>query len=140
MKVLFDTNVVLDVLLAREAHLAPAVRLFSLVDAGVLLGCLGATTLTTIHYLTRRQLGVSRADAAVSDLLAIFDVAPVERSTLVEATTLGFRDFEDAVLHAAALRFGADAIVTRNLADFRDATLPVYSPLQLVAALTASGR
>ncbi len=54
MKVLFDTNVVLDHLLAREPFVDPAERLLSLVDSGALEGVVCSTTLTTIHYLAAK--------------------------------------------------------------------------------------
>jgi len=57
MKVLFDTNVVLDVLLAREPHARTAATLFSLVDSDRLDGRVCATTVTTVDYLATRALG-----------------------------------------------------------------------------------
>lgn len=44
-------------------------------------------------------------------------------------------DFEDAVLHEAAIQAGADCIVTRNIDDFGLAMIPVYTPAQFLAAL-----
>ena len=49
------------------------------------------------------------------------------------------RDFEDAVLHAAAHHAGAQAIVTRNTHDFSKATLPVFTPAELIKALDVLG-
>ena len=71
MIVLFDTNVVLDVLLAREPFLDPAQQLFSLVEKGEVIGFLGATTVTTIHYLAVKQLGVKPAHKAMDMLLQL---------------------------------------------------------------------
>jgi predicted nucleic acid-binding protein len=138
MKVLFDTNVVLDVLLARAPHVDDAAILFSLVDRGVLQGVLCATTVTTLHYLAERAVGRQRARRHIEELLAIFGIAPVDDTVLQQALRLEFDDFEDAVLHEAARGAQAVAIVTRNGRDFRRATLPVFTPSLLLAAV--SGR
>jgi predicted nucleic acid-binding protein len=63
VKVLFDTNVVLDVLLEREPHVTAAARLFSLVDNGGLEGSICATTATTVFYIAARSFGSKRAQA-----------------------------------------------------------------------------
>lgn len=137
MKVLFDTNVVLDVLLDREPYAEVAAQLLSLVDTGRLDGVVCATTVTTIRYLASRASGEGAARRYAGELLALFDVACVDRDVLVSALQLDFRDFEDAVLHESAMSVGATAIVTRNGSDFASATLPVFSPEELLAAVLA---
>ena len=135
MIVLFDINVVLDVLLRREPHAAPAVRLFSAVEQGDLSGILAASTLPTIYYVATKTVGAARARAHLRSLLKLFTVAPVNRAILEDALTLPFSDYEDAILHEAARHAGAAGVVTRNLKDFVRATLRVYSPDELVQAL-----
>ena len=135
MRVLFDTNVILDVLLRREPHAKTATAIMARVERGELEGLLCASTLTTVHYLAAKSLGSAAARQAVADLLRVFDVANVTRTVLETAVDLSFRDYEDAVLHEAARQAGADAIVTRNERDFRAGTLRVYGPAELEAAL-----
>ena len=62
-------------------------------------------------------------------------IAPVHRPVLEAALDSGLADFEDAVLHEAALQVSAQAIVTRDPTDFKRAALPVYSPRELNQAL-----
>ena len=135
---LFDTNVVLDVLLAREPHADVAARLLSLVDAGRIEGLLSATTVTTIHYLATRAVGAQAARRHLGELLAMFDVAAVDREVLESALDAAFADFEDAVLHEAARVAGAGAIVTRNTRDFAAAKLPSSTRPELLAAIVAA--
>lgn len=137
MNVLFDTNVVLDALLDREPWAEGAVALFDYVESGSLVGHLGATTVTTIHYIARRNVGVGAADEMMNGLLRLFEVAPVDRAVLEGALALGFEDSEDAVLHEAGRLAGVRAIVTRDPSGFSAATLRVYDPVTLVAALDA---
>jgi predicted nucleic acid-binding protein len=136
--VLFDTNVVLDVLLEREPHVHAASRLFALLDNGRLEGSICATTATTVYYIAAKSFGRKRAQRHVHDLLALFDVACVEGGVLERALDLGFDDVEDAVLHEAARAGGMAAIVTRDGKGFARACLPVFEPAELLAALAAT--
>ena len=135
MNVLFDTNVVLDALLDREPWAEPAVGLFDRVEAAGLIGHLGATTVTTIHYIARRNIGAAAAQEMMKDILRLFEVAPVNRAVLEGALALSFDDFEDAVLHEAGRLAGATAIVTRDPSGFSAAALRIYAPDTLLAAL-----
>ena len=135
MKVLFDTNVVLDVLLEREPFVDAAVELLARVENGDLVGYLGATTITTIHYLSTKARDRRAALAYVRSLLTLFEVAPISRAVLEEALDAGFDDFEDAVLYASARHVGVDAIVTRDATGFKASNIPVFSPHELIHAL-----
>lgn len=137
MKVLLDTNVVLDHLLAREPHVAAAEQVMSLVDGGRLEGIICSTTVTTIHYLASKVVGASAAAEHVRKLLMMFDVACVDRDVLRNALDGRFTDFEDAVLHEAARSSGAAAIVTRDAKGFMHTEVPVFSPVEFLAALEA---
>jgi len=137
MKVLFDTNVILDVLLARTPHAEVAVRLLNLVDQGKLEGVLCATTVTTLHYLATKAVGRRKAGKHVREIMAMFEVAPVDRAVLAQALELGYADHGDAVLHEAARLVGADGIVTGNRKDFAKASIPVFDPQELLSAALA---
>ncbi len=140
MKILFDTNVVLDVLLKREPHAATAVRLVAAVEQGIITGYLSATTITTIFYLATKTVGAAQARQDIRRLLTLFMVAPVNRSVLEDALRSTFTDFEDAVLHEAARQSGAEGIVTRNADDFRGAALRIYAPDELHAIILDRSR
>jgi len=138
VKVLFDTNVVLDVLLAREPFVETAAQLLALVDAGRIEGSVCATTITTVHYLAAKSIGSGRTKSLLRDLVTMFDVACVDRQVLARALDLDIADFEDAVLHEAGRASGVTAIVTRNAKDFEAATIPVFEPSELLAAVVAA--
>jgi predicted nucleic acid-binding protein len=131
LKALFDTNIVLDLLLDREPFSRDAARCFSWVEAGKIEGWLCASTLTTIHYLIRKSTGGRKARESITLLLSLFEIAPVNRIALEGALNLSFTDFEDAVLHEAARLVNADVIVTRNTADFKHSRIPVRLPGEL---------
>jgi predicted nucleic acid-binding protein len=137
LRILFDTNVILDVLLNRLPHGPVASRLMVEVERGRLEGLLGATTITTIHYLATRVVGAARARKHVRTLVELFEIAPVDRNVLRNALDLGFKDFEDAVLHEAARQARASGIVTRDTVGFGRSTLSIYTPDELLRMVRA---
>ena len=138
MKVIFDTNVLLDVLLEREPFIGVASKLVALVDNGRIEGSVCATTVTTLYYIGAKDLGRKVAREKLRTLLGIFEVASVDRDVLQRALDdEGFSDFEDAVVHESAQAAGGNAIVTRNGKDFAKATIPVFEPHELLAAIAA---
>lgn len=132
MNVLYDTNVVLDVLLDRKPFSDSAALLFSWAEEGIITGFLGATTVTTIFYLATKVVGREKAEESISKLLSIFAIAPINRSVLESAITSSFSDFEDAVLYQAACHSDVQAIVTRDLAGFKKSKILVYYPEEFV--------
>ncbi len=135
MKVLIDTDVVLDLLLDREPFSTAAAELFARVELGGLAGYVCATSVTTVCYLAEKARGQAAAREAISRLMALAEIAPVSRAVLDAALTFGMKDFEDAVVSAAAQGVGADFVVTRNLRDFAAAPLPAYEPAGLLSML-----
>ena len=74
-RVLVDTNVVLDVLLDRRAHVDGSSAVWAAVETGRAKGFLAAHSITTIHYLVRKELGNAKAARTVSAILRVLDVA-----------------------------------------------------------------
>ena len=131
MKVLFDTNVILDVLLDRKPHAEAATLLLARVERGEMIGYVCATTITTIFYLASKVVGIDAARLQIKNILTLFQVAVVDSVVLEKALISGFSDFEDAVLYQSAEATGVDCLVTRNIKDFKRAKLPVYLPQEL---------
>ena len=137
MKILLDTNIVLDVLMDRMPFADSAVELFSKVEDGTIIGYVCATTITTVYYLASKAVGTAKAQEEIKKLLHLFEVAPVNRHVLESALVADFNDFEDAVIHEAACHVGADAIVTRNQKDFKKSRIPVYSSEEMAKILSS---
>lgn len=131
MKIVFDTNIVLDVLLIREPYAQMSINLFDAVVSQEIEGYLCATTLTTIDYLVAKRQDKLKARELVRRLLELFSVTEVNEAVLAKAVNSDFSDFEDAVLYQASCYASVDGIVTRNAKDFKTALLPIYSPDEL---------
>ncbi len=137
MRVVFDTNIVLDLLLDREPFSDEAEILFGMVEEGRIVGILCATTLTTIHYLVSKSKGKKETTEIVASLLKLFEVAGVTRGVLEDALEANDKDYEDSVLYSAAYHSGADLIVTRDRSGFLNSKVSVMNPKELLAFLSA---
>ena len=135
MKILFDTNVILDVLLDREPFSSTAAKLFSKIETGEITGYVCATTITILHYLTRKVVGDDSALEEINKLMMLFEIAQVNRAVLDAALTSGFKDFEDAVVHQSGVYKETQGIVTRDPAGFKKSKINVYSPEELLLML-----
>lgn len=135
MRVLLDTNVVLDVLLDRRPFAREASLIFALIEKSRIEGFLCATTVTTIDYLLGQALDPEKAREALQQLLSLFEIAPVNRPVLEQALRSGISDFEDAVLEQAGRLVDVDAIATRNLKDFEKSSITVFDPSELIAVV-----
>lgn len=131
-RVLFDTNVLLDLLLEREPWAEDAKALYAAHLDGRLLGHITATTLTDVFYIARRHAGRERAWDAVRLALDQFAILAVGRNRLTTASGLPGEDFEDNLQLACATSLSLDAIVTRDPAGLGGTTIEVLSPPELL--------
>jgi len=137
-RVLVDANVALDVLAKREPHYLTSAAVWALAEQGEIEGLLAAHSVTTLHYLLAKHLDHQQANLTITKLLQVFNVAAVDQKVILEALTLSWKDFEDAVQMAAALNSQANYLVTRNPKDFKDELVQVLQPGDLLALFSAS--
>lgn len=137
MRVLLDTNIVLDVLLARAPFDAAARDIWHACEHGRCTGFLASVSVTNIWYIGRRSVGAASARQHLADVLQVLHVCSVDFDVLAAAFADGRADFEDAVQIAAAVASGLEGIVTRNAHDFVGSPLPVLTPEAFLAQLAA---
>jgi predicted nucleic acid-binding protein len=135
-RILFDTNIVLDVLLDRQPYVDASAAAWAAVEAGIVEGMLAAHAVTTIHYLVRKEMGNSKARRIVSAILRVFGVASVDGAVVQEALQLPLSDFEDAVTVAAARSAHCECIVTRDPKGFRGSPIRALTPEAVTPLLT----
>lgn len=132
MRVLLDTNVILDLFLDRAPFADVAATLWLAHEREQLTAYVAAITPINLFYIARKLRDEETARKAVIELLAALYVCAIDQGMLSAALKLPFRDYEDAVQHAAATAEGLDAIITRNTKDFSAATLPVFTPSEFI--------
>lgn len=136
-RVLFDVNVVLDVLLDRKPHVEASAAVWAAVETGMAEGLLAAHAVTTIHYLVQKETGAAKARGIVSAILRVFGIAAVNSAVIQEALQLSCSDFEDAVTAAAARMTSCDYIVTRDPKGFRGSPVRPLTPEAAMPLLSA---
>jgi predicted nucleic acid-binding protein len=137
MRVLIDTDVVLDLMLKRVAFYADAFALWEAGDQGRYERYVAAMTPINAFYIARKLLGTVAARHAVGELLAATKICAIDAHVLATAHGYPITDFEDAVQTAAAIDDGMHAIVTRNRDDYTNAPMPVLTPSELLAQLAS---
>lgn len=128
MKILTDSNVLLDVLQRREPHFTSSAKVIGLGMEGAFRLYAAAHSLTTIHYLSTRLSGKTVASTAIRWVLDHFTIAEGNVQVFERAYALNFADFEDAVVAAMAEANGCDFIVTRDVRDFATSPVPAVTP------------
>jgi predicted nucleic acid-binding protein len=128
MKVLIDTNVILDILMKRAGFYENSSRVLKLCEIKQDEGYISATTVTDVHYFLRKEIGYEQTREAMQTLLAIIDVAAVTKADIHRAFSYNMPDYEDAVQAACAKRIGAMRIVTRNAKDFKGSPVIAVTP------------
>jgi predicted nucleic acid-binding protein len=135
IKVLFDLNIILDVLQEREPFYEMSAQLLAYAETGKIQGFVAPHSLTTLFYLIQKDQSAAHAKVTITNLLQILKIAAVDQSTIEQALSLSYKDFEDAVQMMAAVQCKADYLVTRNVKDFKPAPLSVIQPSELLALI-----
>ena len=129
MRVLVETDVILDVLQKREPFFTDSYRALRRAlenDAECLIS---ASAATDIFYVLRRSLGsAQQAKEHIDQLAQVVSFADVQGMDIHTALMRAMPDFEDAVVDAVAERSGASYILTRNIKDFTGSVVPAILP------------
>lgn len=139
MRVMYDVNILLDVLLQRDPFHVTAAKLWAAAEQSQVHGFLCSSSVTTVYYLIAQHMQPLVARQTIRRLLQIFDLAPVDRLVLQSALQSQVVDFEDAILCESAYHAGVDCIVTRDAKHFQAASVRVYSPDGLLMWLSHQG-
>ena len=139
MKVLIDTNILLDVILLREPHFELSKRVLQCYQS-IVDGYIAVHTFSNMFYVLHETEDFSIEDCrnTFNKLLYVFDVASLDKSDVIAAVNNeAFDDIEDSMQHQSSIACKLDYIVTRNVDDFEKATVPAVTPekfLKLVHA------
>lgn len=127
-RVLFDSDVLLDVLSQRQPFFAASAQAVNTAATKMIAGYVAAHSVTNVFYILRRSMGSEAARASLRRLFQHLEVANVDRAVIDAALSSSITDFEDAVVSEAARAAGLDIIVTRNISDFKLSEVPAIRP------------
>ena len=138
LKTLFDISVLVDALTNAEHPAPESSAALTLAATGHITGYVCAATIESLHDLLTRTHGYPGASAKLSALRAMLEIAPVDAEVIDSAMGLGWRYFDDALIHECARVNGLDHVISLNAPDFDAATLPVLAPGELLRQIQAA--
>lgn len=135
--ILFDTNVIIDVLTNREPFVEASKIVWQMHDEGEIDGYLSAVSLTNLFYIVRKLSNQADAWTGINTCLQAFTICEINQTILKYAAMLGGRDFEDNVQIACASAYQLNFIVTRDAHGFVGSSVPALAPQELIAQIQA---
>ena len=134
MKVLIETNIVIDVLLKQEPFYKDSFIILQLADSGNIKGIFAAVSMTNVFYILRKVRQDNGTDVyqIMDKISSLFTIAPVYESTISTALSLRWKDFEDAVQYITAKENNVDCIITRNKSDYKNSDIPCKNPTDFI--------
>ena len=137
MKLLIDTNVLLDVFLCREQFIADAKKLFIMKQFRDAELWIAAQSYTDLYYVGAKAHGSDRMQKILKEVFPLLNVCSIDGTDISYALDEQWQDFEDCLIWRAAKKIKADYIVTRNAADFTRSDIPTLTPGEFFSTMEA---
>lgn len=128
MKLLIDTNILLDVLQKRDNYCGMSSLVWKLCETGRVEGVVFALSFANLVYVMRKSLDPGQIGSVLEMLRLIFSIADLTEADLLNAARKQWDDFEDALQSTTAERISADRIITRNVRNFQKSGVKAVTP------------
>ena len=129
LRILVDTNILLDYLLCREPYDKAARDIVIACKQRDVLGCIAAHSISNMFFILRKVFSIEERRSLLRNLCELFAVEGIDKTKILEAlANEEFSDFEDCLQMECAIAFRADYIVTRNCDDFKGSRIPCIEP------------
>ena len=135
MKVLIDTNVILDVLYKREGFYEDSLKVWKLCETKHLDGYISALSIPNIVYILRRELDPIKTLEVIRNINLVFKIYDLKSDIIMQAAELKAKDYEDSLQMITAKKLKAQFIVTRNIKDFVESKVMAIKPKELLERL-----
>ena len=132
MKILLDTNVILDFALERQPWFIDSEEIIYLAEQNKITAYISASTISDIYYILRKIKGKELALEFIKNIISICQVANVTKDVIYMALNVNFNDFEDAIQYSTAVINQLDIIITRNIKDFPVRKPKILTPSQFL--------
>ena len=129
-KIFVDTDIILDLLTARQPHYNYAAHLFSLADKGDIKINVSSLCFANINYILSKQISADQTRKKLLKFKTLVSVLAVNDKIIDLALASEFKDFEDAIQYHTALENDIKILLTRNLKDFKKAEISVLTAEQ----------
>lgn len=137
MRVLIDTNVIVDALTSREPWNKSAEQIFLMAAQKSADMYISASTATDIYYMVRKYChDTEMAIQTMEKLYNLFGILDVTKEDCIQALTSPINDYEDAVVCEVARRSGMQYIVTRNTKDYVNSYVKAILPDEFIGLMS----
>ena len=134
--VFIDTDVIIDFLIDRKPFSIEAARVFSLIDKNKIKGYVSSLSFSNLYYVLRKAGTHRKVMKSLQDLSDLVQILKVDNDIIKYALLSDFKDFEDSIQYFTAKESKRiDCIITRNIKDYKDITIPVMTPETFLASL-----
>ena len=128
-KLFIDSDVVIDLFTDRQPFVNAASEIFELGEVGEVKLYLSTASINNIYYIVRRYLGHKDTLKVIEELTEITELVGTSKTEILQALRNDFKDFEDSIQYSCALTIkGVEAILTRNIKDYTNSKIAVFSP------------
>lgn len=128
-KIFIDSDVVIDFFTDRMPFANPASEIFELNEQGEIQLYLSAVSINNIYYIVRRFLGHKQTLKVVEELTEMTKIVGTSKNEIIQALKNDFKDFEDSIQYSCALNVkGLEAILTRNVKDYTNSKIAIFTP------------
>jgi predicted nucleic acid-binding protein len=131
-KVFIDTDIVLDVALAREPFFSASKTVLAMAENNIIIGNISSNCIANIYYILRKTGGDSNARKFISNIVKYIAVITIDHQNVLEALKSKFSDFEDALQHYSAVENQCEYKITRNIEDYKNSKIKVVLPEEFV--------
>ncbi len=141
MKVLLDTNIIIDFLAKRPLFFSNSREIINLCAEKKIDGCIAAHSVTNAFYILRKNMTLSELREALTNIIEIVTVIGIDREKLFYAIqNEAFTDIEDCLQTECAKTFSAEYIITRNIKDFTDSVIPAVLPEEFLKKINETSK
>ncbi len=135
MKILVDTDILIDVALDRQPFADDSSLLLDALQAKQIEGYIAWHSISNLYYICSSGKKKQKIKAYINDLTDFLQVAETGTVAIKRALSIKINDFEDAMQIAAAFECGADIIATRNIVHYQKSPIPAHLPKQIIGSM-----
>jgi len=128
-KIFIDTDIIIDHLTDRQPFAQYSSLIFELHEQREVDIYMSALSVNNVYYVSRKLIGEQRTLGLIEKLIDNIQVIGTTKLEIKNALQTGFKDFEDSIQYSTALTIdGIEAIITRNIKDFRKSKIAIFTP------------
>lgn len=131
-KVFIDTDIILDVALAREPFFSSSKTILAMAENNIIIGNISSNCVANIYYILRKSGGDNKARKFILNIVKYITVIAIDHQNVLEALKSKFSDFEDALQHSSAIESRCEYIITRNIEDYKSSKIKVLLPEEFI--------